>query len=80
MFILSKEGVQSLIVKLNDSETEEQFMRHMYLVCLICLETPKELKVKVIRQIDILPLLDRIRISDMKVINQKKLLSYVIEM
>ena len=55
-------------------------MRNMYLVCLICLETSKELKVKVISDIEILNLFDKIKISDLKIIDQKSLISYMIEM
>ena len=80
LFICSEEGVKSLIIKLNESDTQEQLMRNMYLVCLIWLETSKELKVKVISDIEILNLFDKIKISDLKIIDQKSLISYMIEM
>ena len=80
MFINSAEGVNSLMVKLNQSDNEEQLMRNLYLVCLICLETPKELKVKVINKMDVLYLLDKVSILEMSIENQKNLISYLLEM
>ena len=79
-FIYSQNGVDSLIVKLNESDSEKQLMINIYLVCLICLETSKELKIKVISKIDLLKLLDKIKIYDLKVSDQKNLISYIIEM
>ena len=79
-FINSQNGIDSLIVKLNESDSETQLMRNIYLVCLICLETSKELKIKVISKIDLLKLLDKIQISELKVSDQKNLISYIIEM
>jgi hypothetical protein len=80
LFINSNEGVDSLIVKLNESENKDQLMRNMYLVCLICLETSQELKLKVITKIDLLKLFDHVKLSDLTVHEQKTLISYIIEM
>ena len=70
-FILSPTGIDSLIVKLNQSETEEQLLRNIYLVTLICLETSEELKVKVISKVDLLRLFDNLRVDQLSLQNQK---------
>lgn len=80
LFINSPDGLDNLIIKLNESENEEQLMRNLYLVCLICLETSKELKVKVIRRIDLLSLFDHIKVFQLSIENQRTLISYIIEM
>lgn len=79
-FINSNAGVDSLIMKLNESQDEEQLIRNIYLVWLLCLETSKELKAKVIGKIDLLHLFDKIKVTDLSLENQKNLISYIIEM
>lgn len=79
-FINSVEGVDSLVLKLHESEDEEQLMRNLYLVWLICLESPKEMKIKVISKIKPLILFNRIKIPSLSPESQKTLMSFLIEM
>lgn len=80
LLINSKEGVKSLVLKLNESQTDEQLMMNMYLVWLVCLETSKELKVKVISEINLLRLFDKMHVNTLSYENQKTLISYILEM
>lgn len=70
-FINSENGIDSLIMKLNESRDEEELMRNIYLVCLISLETSQELKIKVISKIDLLRLFDNIRVDELSLDSQK---------
>jgi len=76
----SSQGIDSLVLKLNNSSDEQELIRNLYLVCLVLLETNKELKMKVIIKINLLDLFDRINILTLSVKTQKTLISYILEL